>query len=321
MKRTGAIVLAAALALAAVGCALSRLERALDPESREFLSKVRYLITRQERVAFLQVPADERPSFIEEFWKKRDPNPETVDNEFKIEYFKRIDMANHLFTDGQEPGWLQDRGRMYILLGPPSDRLTYPRGVTFYGLPMEFWYYGFFEIVFVDDNWTGIYRLDPSSAEQIGNIMRAQLEWKPKVEGEIEAPGSLECELAVESRGGGKIAAKILIPYKAIWMKAGTGGGAGSFQTTLTAELEALDGNGKKTWEFKKEYPLSFSKEELDKLFGQTFTVEIEAGPFEAGAYVLNLTLANSLDGGKVHRKAKVTVGGRAFGSPLARGF
>jgi len=309
MKRSGAILLTAALALAACGCAMNRLERALDPESRDFLSKVRYLITRPERVAFLQVPADERKPFIEEFWKKRDPNPETEENEFKTEYFRRIATANHLFTDGGEPGWLQDRGRMYILLGPPSDRLTYPRGVTFYGLPMEFWYYGFFEIIFVDNSWTGNYRLDPSSAEQLGNIMRAQLEWKPQVGDEPAAPSSLECEFAIEIRDGGQVAAKILLPYKAIWMKAGTGAAAGAFHTTLTAELEALDGAGIKAWAYKKDYPLSFSKEELDKVLAETLTIVVEAGPLAPGAYVLNLTLSNALDGGKVHRKAKITVG------------
>ena len=72
MKRAGAIILMAALAFAAGGCALARLERALDPESREFLSKVRYLISRKERVAFA-APADERPSFIEEFWEEARP--------------------------------------------------------------------------------------------------------------------------------------------------------------------------------------------------------------------------------------------------------
>ena len=72
-----------------------------------------------------------------EFWKKRDPDPDTEENEFKTQYFQRIDEANHLFTDGGEPGWLQDRGRIYILLGPPADREVYPRGVTFYGIPTE----------------------------------------------------------------------------------------------------------------------------------------------------------------------------------------
>ena len=112
-------------------------------------------------------------------------------------------MANHLFTDGQEPGWLQDRGRMYILLGSLSGAAD--RAVSrSTACRWNSGYYNFFEIVFIDDNWTGIYRLDPSSAEQIGNIMRAQLEWKPKVTDEIEAPGSLECDFAVESRGGSK---------------------------------------------------------------------------------------------------------------------
>ena len=309
MKRRGALGLAAAILLVAGGCALSRLERALDPESRDFLSKVRYLITGDERAAFLHLPADERPAFIEDFWKKRDPKPETPENEFKIEYFQRIDTANHLFTDGGEPGWLQDRGRMYILLGPPSERLTYPRGVTFYGLPMEFWYYGFFEIVFVDERWTGDYRLDPSSSEQIGNIMRAQLEWKPHVDQDAAAPGTLECEFSADDRGGGKVLARILIPYKAIWMKTDTAGR--QFQTNISIVLEAVPADAPqealKAWEFKKEYPLSFTKEELDKLISQTFTIEAET-VLKPGSYALNLTLANSLDGGKIHRKAKVTI-------------
>jgi GWxTD domain-containing protein len=311
MKRRGALGLAAViLLLLAGGCALSRLERALDPDSRNFLSKVRYLVTRAERDTFLHLPADERPAFIEDFWKKRDPNPETAANEFKIEYFGRIDAANHLFTDGGEPGWLQDRGRMYILLGPPTNRLTYPRGVTFYGNPMEFWYYGYFEIVFIDDRWTGDYRLDPSSAEQLGNIMRAQLEWKPQVEKDAPAPGSLECEFSAKSRGGGKALVRILLPYKAIWMKADTAGKL--FQTTVTVALDAIPldavkGDEKKAWEYRKEYPLSFTKDELDKLLPQTYAIEVEAA-LKPGSYIVNLALTNSVDGSTVHRKAKIVV-------------
>jgi GWxTD domain-containing protein len=310
MKRRGALGLAAAILLLAGGCALSRLERSLDPESRDFLSKVRYLITRNERVAFLHLPADERPAFIEDFWRKRDPNPETPENEFKLEYFKRIETANHLFTDGGEPGWLQDRGRMYILLGPPSERLTYPRGITFYGKPTESWYYGFFELDFIDDKWTGDYRLDPYSAEQIGNIMRAQLEWKPHVDKEAPATGSLECEFSAESRGGGKALARILIPYRTIWMKADTAGK--QFRTTITVVLEAVPlesakGDEKKAWEFRKDYPLSFTKDELDKLLSETYAIEAEA-VLKPGSYALNLALENAIDGGKIHRKATVVI-------------
>jgi len=61
---------------------------------------------------------------VEEFWKKRDPTPETETNEFKNEYFVRIGEANRFFTEAAEPGWLQDRGRVDILLGPPTNRIT-----------------------------------------------------------------------------------------------------------------------------------------------------------------------------------------------------
>jgi len=307
MRRRGALGLAAILLLAG-GCALNSLERALDPDSREFLSKVRYLITHDERVTFLHLPADERPAFIEDFWKKRDPTPDTPENEFKNEYFRRIDMANRLFTDGQAPGWLQDRGRMYILLGPPTERLTYPRGVTFYGLPMEFWYYGFFEIDFVDEKWTGDYRLDPSSAEQIGNIMRAQLEWKPRVDDEAPDRSTLECEFSAESRGGGRVVARIVIPYRTIWMKADLAGK--QFQATINVaidavRLDAAKGEPAKAWEFKKDYPLSYAKEELDALLPKSYVIEAEAGLIP-GSYSLSLTLANSVDRGAIHRKIKV---------------
>jgi GWxTD domain-containing protein len=101
-------------------CASSRRARGLDPESREFYSKVRYIIASEERKAFLALAEADRPAFIEDFWKRRDPKPATEANEYKTEYFNRIETANHLFTGGGSPGWLQDRGRVYITLGPPD---------------------------------------------------------------------------------------------------------------------------------------------------------------------------------------------------------
>ena len=98
-------------------------------------------------------------------------------------------------------------------------------------------------------------------------------------------------------------------------MKAATGAGAPSFQTTVSVDLEALDGAGKKAWDVRKEYPFSLSKEELDKLLDRTFAIELESEPLAPGAYVLNLTLSNALDGGKIHRKAKITVGARVLGT------
>ncbi len=133
---------AGAVLLVLAACASTRGVKQLDPKSRDFISKVRYTITAEERKAFLALPAEAREPFIEDFWRRRDPTPGTPENEYRTEYYNRIERSNRLFSGGGSPGWLQDRGRVYITLGPPDNRVTYPRGVTFYGLPTEIWWYG-----------------------------------------------------------------------------------------------------------------------------------------------------------------------------------
>ncbi|MDD8020781.1 MAG: GWxTD domain-containing protein [Acidobacteriota bacterium] len=85
--------------------------------------EVVYIITPAEREIFLKLKTDrERDLFIDAFWKHRDPIPETEENEFKIEHYRRIDYANKYFgREAAKPGWRTDRGRMYIILGPPTD--------------------------------------------------------------------------------------------------------------------------------------------------------------------------------------------------------
>src|SRR4030042_4812710 len=103
-----------------LACSAGRMPKNLAPEEQEFLSNVRYIISGKERKASLPLPPSERPRFIEEFWKSRDPEPGTEVNEYKIELLKRIAEAKHLFTEAGESGWLTDRGRIYILIGPPE---------------------------------------------------------------------------------------------------------------------------------------------------------------------------------------------------------
>ena len=78
-------------------CSSYNSQKKLNPDEQEFLSKVRFIITKQERKVFLRLPESERKAFVEEFWAKRDPDPLTEENEFKIEYFARIENANRLF--------------------------------------------------------------------------------------------------------------------------------------------------------------------------------------------------------------------------------
>jgi len=95
-----------------------------------------YIITDEERTAFRQLSNDEeRDNFIEAFWQRRDPTPDTEENEYKEEHYQRIAYANEHFAAGV-PGWKTDRGRIYIMYGKPDEIDSHPSGGT-YERPME----------------------------------------------------------------------------------------------------------------------------------------------------------------------------------------
>lgn len=97
---------------------------------------VPWIITDEERKAFMLLSNDEeRDNFIEQFWLRRDPTPDTAENEFKEEHYRRIAYANEHFPAGI-PGWKTDRGRIYIVFGPPDEIESHPSGGQ-YQRPME----------------------------------------------------------------------------------------------------------------------------------------------------------------------------------------
>ena len=98
---------------------------------------VPYIITPEERAAFKQLSHDEeREQFIESFWQRRDPTPDTVENEYKEEHYRRIAYANEHFASGI-PGWKTDRGRIYIIHGAPDEIESSPSGGTYNRTPQE----------------------------------------------------------------------------------------------------------------------------------------------------------------------------------------
>jgi len=116
-------------------------ERALKQELSRPYKKwleedVVWIITDEERAAFKQLSNDEeRDNFIENFWQRRDPTPDTEENEYKEEHYQRIAYANEHFAAGV-PGWKTDRGRMYIVFGKPDEIDSHPSGGS-YERPME----------------------------------------------------------------------------------------------------------------------------------------------------------------------------------------
>jgi len=194
-----------------ISCSLFEKREKLDPESEKFLSETRYIITPEEKKEFLRLPPEKRKDYIEEFWKRRPAG-------FKEEYYKRIDEANKLFRGGGRPGWLQDRGMVYIIYGPPTQIERYPMGSISYPYAHEIWHYEYIEIVFYDTYNSGDYRLTPESLFILDTIRRIPtvqvLDAKPIKE---KAP-PLKFDLETEKIEEG-IKLKILITYEKISMK------------------------------------------------------------------------------------------------------
>ncbi len=138
------LILASAATASAAQEGLTEKERieALPERHRVWLTEeVVYLITDREKRTFLGLTSEqERSNFFEAFWRKRDPNPSTPENEFRIEHYERLDYANNWFgRDTFRDGWQTDRGRYYILLGMPRSIQNYEARDEIY--PTELWFY------------------------------------------------------------------------------------------------------------------------------------------------------------------------------------
>ena len=120
-----------------------------------------WIITPEEKAAFKSLQNDEeRDQFVEAFWWRRDPTPDTYENEFKVEHYRRIVYANDHFA-AQGPGWKSDRGRIYIVYGPPDDNDRHPNESEL--RPYEVWTYNDIQggviFAFVQRSSTGDYEL------------------------------------------------------------------------------------------------------------------------------------------------------------------
>ncbi|MDI6840586.1 MAG: GWxTD domain-containing protein [bacterium] len=127
-----------------------------DYEKR--IEELTYIAKPDEIDSLLAAPISERERCWKEFWKKRDPSPETERNEFEDEYFKRVDYANENFSCARK-GWKTDRGRVYIKLGPPDEVDSHPFEIS--QKPYEVWRYYLkkLEFIFVDEHGFGDYIL------------------------------------------------------------------------------------------------------------------------------------------------------------------
>ena len=173
-----------------------KLLKELDTPYRKWLDEdVLYIITDDEKKAFLHLSTnEEREQFIEQFWQRRNPDRESPDNTFKEEHYRRIAYADEHYASGI-PGWRTDRGRTYIIWGPPDSVESHPSGGSYdrppeqgggetSTYPFEIWNYRYLEgigqdvnLEFVDPTVSGEYRLtmDPCEKDALAKVPNAGL--------------------------------------------------------------------------------------------------------------------------------------------------
>src|SRR3984885_3555897 len=168
---------------------IARKQKALEKELagpwKKWLDEdVRYIITDEERQSFKRLKTDEeRQQFVEQFWLRRDPTPDTEENEYKEEHYRRIAYANDHYASGI-PGWKTDRGMIYIKYGPPDEIDSHPSGGSYERpieegggetstFPFEDWRYRYLEgigtniqIEFVDTTMSGEYHMSTDPEEK-----------------------------------------------------------------------------------------------------------------------------------------------------------
>lgn len=192
------IIVLAQFILLSVSCS-SHVKMRTDPFYKDFFEKTRLIMTQEEIDIYKVLPDEEsKREFIEEFWSIRDPSPGTQENEAKIEFEERIRFANRWFwplsiahRPDDEPdndaGWNTDRGRMYIILGPPDyifigdipyrfeeiqDRWRFYQGTE------EAWWYNKYRLsLYFHISGSGVLRLSSYSSELTSALEDAKLNW------------------------------------------------------------------------------------------------------------------------------------------------
>ena len=258
-----------------------------------FLSEARYLISKEERKDLLALPEAEQAQAIEQFWKRRDSDPGTPTNEFKEEYFRRVRVANELFTEESRPGWLTERGRITIVYGEPARRERQPPPAGKTAPCLETWHYDDFPVVFTDKSCSGAFLLttrdlSPIERRNIATTSRKRASREPR-----KLPFDFEVHILRTPIQGGRLesSVRLAMPYSEIWFDFKED----RFETAFALEMELADSLKVIRWTFKNRFPVSLTAAELEAKRAEKFEIAVpmtvEKGIEELGAGKCRLTI------------------------------
>lgn len=285
------------------------LVKSLPENDKIFLNEVSLIITKQERKKFLSLTNQkDREIFKKEFWEKRDPDPGTEENEFKTEYYNRMRYANKYFRNGKKSGWKTDRGRIYMILGPPSQRRFYQGKIysrsgerPLDSYPHIVWLYGNFPVIFVDYFQINDFKISPISARQIGMLNTVGIMLKPKVSRE-KIPMDFNIKLNKKSKG--KILLSLTIPFSTISFTPEEGGLYNT--TTIGVTLKIVRMKTKKEIVKKREFKIRLTEKDLDDM-SDNYTIKFPID-LKQGKYVMTVILKNHTDNKETRKKIKFAI-------------
>lgn len=292
-KRTFCFVFIAALTAAFFAACSSGPKIKLDPQSKEFYEYGRLIMSKQEKDIFNHLPDREsRLEFIADFWDKRDPDPETEENEFKDQFFDRIDYANARFKEGGL-GANTDRGRIYIYFGFP-DKIE---EVMMHGYPgvrggILLWtYYRYeFAIRFIDQYGNNQYKFDPYEGVY-GDIFLAMERAMFGLDREGDEMGRKYLDFQADYDSDTEILA-VSVPTKTLSFRAEG--------DTLLADFDFIifvypkQGGAKVKYELSQTFEVK--EEELVRLKDVTFSLPMKIQP---GSYYFDIVIQGDKDNGK----------------------
>lgn len=255
---------------------------ALDPESEKFYETARLVMTGEEKDIFTHLPdAESRQEFIKEFWDKRDPDPYTEENEFKKEFFDRIEHANKRFNEGV-PGWKTDRGRIYIYMGPPDkfEEFFTHEDETVRG-PILWWIYYNYElgIEFIDEKNSGSYKIRSYTGDFFSALDNLKLGQVPTLKGEKRKFVNFKLNYSKEKKE-----IVITLPVEPFNFK----DEAGKLRAELEFQFFVYGKNRTKIDEFKAEKSFAEALDDVLKMKEIVFAFPYH---FEAGRYYLDVII------------------------------
>jgi len=287
------LLLAVVAAVAgAVGAGPVQTPSKLDPESEKFYQVAHIIMSGQEARIWKHLPdAESRKEFIRDFWEKRDPDPDTEANEFKMEFETRVAYANKHFKEGGL-GMNTDRGRVYIFLGPPDkteDFLNRGSSTTNRGSSMWWLYYKYgVGVQFVDERGYGAYKISQTE----GNIFEAMDLYKL---GQWVGPDSVFKTRVVDFGLKYDEAAKelvVLIPAKSLLLKENA---EGKLEVDLAFKFYLYEGEGSKREVFTESRSYVSADVEYEKAGNIPFRF---ARPLPAGKDIADV-IVTGREGGK----------------------